>query len=70
MISPGNISPLRIDWRLVNDNGAYKVNDVIVEGISMSVTQRSEFASIIQRNGGNVRGLIAMIREKTASAAQ
>jgi phospholipid transport system substrate-binding protein len=70
VISPGNISPFRIDWRLVNDNGAYKVNDVIVEGISMSVTQRSEFASIIQRNGGNVHGLIAIIREKTASAAQ
>ena len=70
VITPGSISRLRIDWRLVNDNGAYKVNDVIVEGISMSVTQRSEFASIIQRNGGNVHGLIDMIREKTASVAQ
>ena len=69
VISPGNPSPLRIDWRLVNNNGAYKVNDVIVEGVSMAVTQRSEFASIIQRNGGQLRGLIAMMREKTASAA-
>ena len=46
VISPGGTSPLRIDWRLVNDNGGYKINDVIVEGISMAVTQRSEFASI------------------------
>ena len=69
VISPGSASPLRIDWRLVSDNGAYKVNDLIVEGISMAVTQRSEFASIIQRNGGQVRDLIAMMREKTASAA-
>jgi phospholipid transport system substrate-binding protein len=68
--SPGNASPVRIDWRLVNDNGAYKVNDFIVEGISMALTQRSEFASIIQRNGGQLRGLIAMMREKTASAAR
>jgi len=44
VISPGSTSPLRIDWRLVNDNGGYKINDVIVEGISMAVTQRSEFA--------------------------
>jgi phospholipid transport system substrate-binding protein len=65
VISPGNTSPLRIDWRLVNDNGGYKINDVIVEGVSMAVTQRSEFASIIQRNGGQVRDLIAMMREKT-----
>src|SRR5499427_10507721 len=68
VISPGSTSPLRMDWRLVNDNGAYKINDVIIEGISMAVTQRSEFASIIQRNGGQLGGLIAMMREKTASA--
>jgi phospholipid transport system substrate-binding protein len=66
---PGAASPLRIDWRLVADNGAYKISDVIVEGVSMAVTQRSEFASVVQRNGGQVRGLIAMMREKTASAA-
>ena len=69
IISPGNTSPLRIDWRLVRDNGTYKINDVIVEGISMMVTQRSEFASVVQRHGGQVRGLLAMMREKTASAA-
>src|SRR5216683_2160279 len=69
VISPGSASPLRIDWRLVTDNGGYKINDVIVEGVSMMVTQRSEFASVVQRNGGQLRGLIAMMREKTASAS-
>ena len=69
VISPGNAPPLRIDWRLVTDNGAYKINDVIVEGVSMMVTQRSEFASVVQRNGGQVRGLLTMMRQKTASAA-
>jgi phospholipid transport system substrate-binding protein len=67
--NPGSAPPLRIDWRLVNDKGAYKINDVIVEGVSMMVTQRSEFASVVQRNGGQLRGLIALMREKTASAA-
>jgi phospholipid transport system substrate-binding protein len=70
VLSPGNPSPLRIDWRLVADNGAYKINDVIVEGVSMTVTQRSEFASVVQRNGGRVGSLIALMREKTASAAR
>ena len=70
VISPGAASPMKIDWRLVTDNGRYKISDVIVEGISMMTTQRSEFASIVQRNGGQVRGLIAMMREKTASAAR
>jgi phospholipid transport system substrate-binding protein len=69
IVNPGSTSPLRIDWRLVADNGTYKINDVIVEGVSMLVTQRSEFASVVQRNGGQVRGLLSMMREKTASAA-
>ena len=47
----------------------YVLLPIRVEGVSMMVTQRSEFASIVQRNGGQVRGLLAMMREKTASVA-
>ena len=57
-----------VDWLLTPQNGAYKINDVIVEGVSMAVTQRSEFASVIQRNGGQVQGLITALRQKTEGA--
>ncbi len=70
VITPGAPTPLKVDWRLVNDDGAYKISDVIVEGVSMLVTQRSEFASIIQRHGGQVQGLLDLMREKTASTTQ
>jgi len=72
IISPSGEPPIKVDWRLVTENGAFKINDVIIEGISMMVTQRSEFASVIQRHGGQVGGLLALMREKTktASAAQ
>jgi len=72
ILNPGGEPPIKVDWRLISDNGAFKINDVIIEGISMLVTQRSEFASIIQRHGGQVGGLLALMREKTrtASAAQ
>lgn len=53
-IDMGSGQPINLDWRVRRG----KVIDVIVEGISMSVTQRSEFASIIQRNGGQVSALI------------
>jgi phospholipid transport system substrate-binding protein len=69
VMSPGAQAPLKIDWRLVYDSGLYKISDVIVEGVSMMVTQRSEFASVVQRNGGQIGGLIALMRERTASAA-
>ena len=72
IISPKGDAPIKVDWRLITDHGSFKINDVIIEGISMLVTQRSEFASVIQRHGGQVRELLAMMRErtKTASAAQ
>jgi phospholipid transport system substrate-binding protein len=60
--------PARVDWLLTPENGAYKISDVIVEGVSMAVTQRSEFASVIQRNGGQVQGLITALRQKTENA--
>jgi phospholipid transport system substrate-binding protein len=72
IFGPKGDGPIKVDWRLVTDSGAFKINDVIIEGISMMVTQRSEFASVIQRHGGQVGGLLALMREKTntASAAQ
>ena len=70
IVSPGGTRPLKVDWRLLNEDGALKISDVIVDGISMAVTQRSEFASVIQRNGGQVGGLLNVMREKTAAAAR
>ena len=69
MISPGAEAPVKIDWRLVSDSGVFKINDVVIEGISMMVTQRSEFASVIQRHGGQVSGLLSLMREKTKTAS-
>jgi phospholipid transport system substrate-binding protein len=69
IISPGGEAPIKIDWRLVTDNGVFKINDVVIEGISMMVTQRSEFASVIQRHGGQVSGLLSLMREKTKTAS-
>jgi len=72
IISPKGDAPIKVDWRLITDHGAFKINDVIIEGISMLVTQRSEFASVIQRHGGQVGGLLTMMKERarTASVAQ
>ena len=57
-----------MEWHLTDRGGTYKINDVAVDGISMAVTQRSEFAAVIQRSGGQVQGLIAQLREKTGNS--
>jgi phospholipid transport system substrate-binding protein len=62
-------APIKVDWRVTGKGGVYKINDVSVDGISMAVTERSEFASVIQHNGGQVQSLITMLRERTTGSA-
>jgi phospholipid transport system substrate-binding protein len=55
--------PIRVDWRIAT-TGGYKIVDVVVEGVSMVQTQRSEFSSVILRTGGKVSGLITELKLK------
>ena len=63
-IIPHEGPPVRVDWRVRGGSGSYKIIDVVVEGISMVITQRSAFASVIQRSGGRVAGLLSELRKK------
>jgi|GraSoiStandDraft_41_1057321.scaffolds.fasta_scaffold86282_2 phospholipid transport system substrate-binding protein len=69
IVRPTGAPPVKVEWHLTDRSGSYKINDVSVDGISMAVTQRSEFAAVIQRSGGQVQGLITQLREKTANSA-
>jgi len=57
-------SDIDIDWRVRYKNGKYRIVDVVVEGVSMALTQRSDFASVIQRGGGEVSVLLAHLKEQ------
>jgi phospholipid transport system substrate-binding protein len=58
-------SSVRVDWRLhKGSDGSLRVIDVVIEGVSMTITQRSEFASVIQNKGG-LNGLIDVLRQRT-----
>lgn len=51
-------------WR-VRKGDPMKIVDVMVEGVSMAITQRDEFSAIINQNGGKIDGLIAQLRKIT-----
>ena len=59
---------IRVDWHLRATDGGFVIVDIVVEGVSMAVTQRSEFASVIQSRGG-VAGLLDALRSKNAQSA-
>ena len=42
----------------------YRIIDVMIEGISLAMTHRSEFAEVIQHYG--IEGLLATLRDHTA----
>lgn len=64
-VRPPNRPPVELKWRLRKPrNGELAVVDVVVENISMALTQRQEFSAVIQQRGGNLSGLIAALREK------
>jgi len=53
-----------IDWKIFEKNGELRIYDVILEGISMGITQRSEYASVIQKGGGKIQAINSALEQK------
>lgn len=56
-------APILADWRVRQFDGQYKIIDIAVEGVSMAVTQRSEFAAVVNRDG--LDGLLQALRARS-----
>ena len=66
-VDRGGGAPLiNIEWRVENTPAGYKITDVVAENLSLSVTKRDEFGSVIENGGGNVQSLIDMLKTKVA----
>ncbi len=51
---------IELGWRVRNGPNGHKILDVVVSGVSMAVTQRSEFRSVLSKRG--MEGLIELLR--------
>lgn len=60
-------APVRVDWRLRANKSGWRIIDVIIEDVSMAITQRDDFSATIQRNGGKLSALIDALKNKTFS---
>jgi phospholipid transport system substrate-binding protein len=61
---PDGSAPTTIDWRVRQREGKLGIIDVVVEGVSLSVTQRQEYAAVIQNNDGKISALLDKMREQ------
>ena len=56
---------LNLIWKIYLDkNKNFKILDVNIDGVSMLVTQRAEFMSVIKNNPNGVIGLIEAMKKK------
>ena len=58
---------LSLDWRMILKNKEFKILDVNIDGVSMLVTQRAEFSSVIKNHPLGVKGLIKQMNDKVNS---
>jgi len=65
---PNADKPLRVDWRVRGTEDKLKVIDIMVEGLSMAQTQRSEFSSFLRSNGGDVNALLSDLEGRLKKA--
>jgi phospholipid transport system substrate-binding protein len=63
-IVPSSGPEVRVDWRVREKDGKYKVVDIVVEGVSMAMTQRADFASVVERGGNNIESLLTHLRQQ------
>lgn len=57
-------APVSIAWRVRDQDGRPQIVDVMVEGVSMGQTQRSDFSSVIRNSGGSLAGLLDEMRQR------
>jgi phospholipid transport system substrate-binding protein len=68
-VSRPNNPTVTLDWRVSAANGKPQVIDLVAEGTSLRITQRSEYGAVVQRGGG-MDGLLRAMRQQLAQLEQ
>jgi phospholipid transport system substrate-binding protein len=63
-----NNQPNKVDWIVTMPGGSPKIIDVIAEGTSLRLTQRSDYAAYLSRNNNSVQALIDAMRKQADQA--
>jgi phospholipid transport system substrate-binding protein len=61
-----NNAPTQVEWVISEASGGPKIVDVIAEGTSLRLTQRSDYAAYLTRNNNSVQALIEAMRQQIA----
>jgi phospholipid transport system substrate-binding protein len=59
--------PANVDWVVQDVGGSPKIVDVIAEGTSLKVTQRSDYSSFIMHNNQSIQALLDAMKRQISS---
>lgn len=68
VVTRPNNPPTNVDWVVSQAKGGPKIIDVVAEGTSLRLTQRSDYASYLARNNNNLQSLIDAMRQQVAQS--
>jgi len=68
ILLPGGAPPVAVDYAMNATPDGWKVYNVVVEGVSLVTTYRTEFG--VQIEQGGIDGLIRNLQERNSKAAQ
>ena len=63
-------NPLKVDWRVRVKGEDFTIIDVMIEGISMIMTQKSEFSSFLRSNDGEFEKLLNELKKRVEEATK
>ena len=64
---PREAREIEMRWRLSPAGGRFVVSDVVIDKISMALTEKRAFADWVKEKGGALEGLTAKLQEKIAA---
>ena len=64
LVSTEQRPEVKIDWRInTSDPKNPLIMNLVIEGLSLARTQKEEFSSIIESNGGDINALFSILKE-------
>jgi phospholipid transport system substrate-binding protein len=62
-IKGGNLGGEKLRWRLIGSGGNYRIADLNVKGIWLTISMKKLFAETLRSSNGNFQPLYAKLRE-------
>ena len=67
-ITRPNAPPANVQWVVESSGGVQKVVDVVAEGTSLRLTQRSDYASFLSHHNNDIGALLTALQKQVGNA--